>query len=131
MLKLGCCGDDCNYCLRYIGTVNHDEKTLKKAAEIWLKLGWRDHLLPPDEMKCSGCATVKNCAHGIKECCETKKAANCGRCDDYPCGKNKLSFEKAKKIKAQCKSVLEAEDFETLNKAFYMKEAKLNRVRRK
>lgn len=51
MIKLACCGDDCNYCLRYIGTKNNNEKELKKAAEIWLKVGWRDKLLLPDEMK--------------------------------------------------------------------------------
>ena len=64
MIKLACCGDDCNYCPRYVGTINNNENELKKAAEIWYKVGWRDNILLPDEMECFGCSSVKWCRYG-------------------------------------------------------------------
>lgn len=128
MMQLACCGDDCNYCPRYTGTINNDEGMLNRAAEIWYKIGWRDRILSPDEMKCYGCLSVKNCVYGIKECCKKKKIDNCGYCAKMPCGKLKRMFDRNKKYKEISKTLLTEEEYEILKVAFWTKEERLKRI---
>ena len=129
MIKLACCGDDCNYCPRYIGTINNDEDMLNRAAEIWYKMGWRDKILSPDEMKCYGCLFIRNCVYGIKECCGRKKIDNCGYCSEMPCRKLTEALRKIKEFKDISKSTLSEEEFDMLKAAFYMKEEYLNKIK--
>jgi len=129
MIKLACCGNDCNYCPRYIGTINNDVDALKKAAEIWYKIGLRDKILSPDEMKCSGCSSVKWCKYGIKECCKKKKIDNCGYCAEMPCGKLKEMFKRTKKYEKISKSLLSKEEYNILKAAFWVKEKNLNKIK--
>ena len=129
MIKLACCGDDCNYCPRYTGTINNDKEALSRTAEIWYSMGWRDRVLSPDEMKCSGCLSLKECMYGIKECCEKKQIANCGYCAEMPCGKLKEMFKRTKKYKKISKSILSKEEYNILKAAFWVKEKKLNKIK--
>lgn len=129
MKKLAYCGDDCSCCPRYIGTINDDVEVLKKAAEIWYKMGFRDRILSPDAIKCSGCLSVRECTYGIKECCKKKKIDNCGYCTEMPCDKLKEMFKRAKKYKKISKALLAKEEYEMLNTAFWMKEKYLKRIR--
>lgn len=129
MMKLAYCGDDCNYCPRYVGTINNNENELKKAAEIWYKVGWRDNILLPDEMKCFGCSSVKWCRYGMKECCEKKQIDNCGYCSEYPCEKLKEAFKTTKEFEEKSKTVLPKNEYDILKKAFYRKEEYLNRIK--
>lgn len=131
MIKLGCCGDDCNYCPRYTGTINNDPNELKKAAEIWHTIGWRDTTKRPEEMRCSGCPSIEWCVYGMKECCEEKHIDNCGYCSKYPCDKLKEAFKKTNEFKEKSKLLLGHREFEILNRAFYMKEERLNGINRK
>ncbi len=39
MLNLGLCGDDCNYCPRYLATQSGDEERLKEVAVMWQMIG--------------------------------------------------------------------------------------------
>ena len=103
MIKLACCGDDCNYCLRYIGTINNNTEKLIQAAGIWFKAGLRDRLLSPDEMKCNGCVSVPLCRYGIKDCCEKKEIDNCGYCNEYPCDKIEKAFTTTKEYDEKSK----------------------------
>jgi hypothetical protein len=128
MMQMACCGDDCNYCPRYTGTINNDKKILKRAAEIWYKIGWRDRILSPDKMKCYGCLSIKNCVYGIKECCKNKKIDNCGYCTTMPCGKLEEMFERTKKYKKISKTLLTEEEYEMLKIAFWMKGERLKRI---
>ncbi len=132
-IQIGCCGDDCDCCPRYTGTVNSDRESLKKTAEIWFRMGWRDRILPPDELRCNGCISVKSCAYGIKECCSEKKIDNCGYCDGMPCDRLKKMFAGAEEAKKTIKALLEEEiikkeECEMLNKAFWIKEERLKKI---
>ncbi len=129
MIKLACCGDDCNYCPRYTGTINNDEEALRRAAEIWYEIGWRDRILPPDEMKCYGCLSVKNCAYGIKGCCRKKKIDNCGYCVEMPCERLKEAVRRVKKFEKISKDLMSEEEYEIFKMAFWLKEKRLKRIR--
>ncbi|MGB3480002.1 MAG: DUF3795 domain-containing protein [bacterium] len=121
MEKLAYCGNDCNFCPRYIGTENNNTDELESSAEIWYKVGWRDRILTPDEMKCSGCSSAKECRYRIKECCAEKNIDNCGYCEEYACKKLKNTFKKTKEYKEKSKPILSKEDYKLLEKAFFLK----------
>ena len=56
MKILAACGNDCSVCPRY--TALPYEKTgeeLQHTAELWMKIGYRDHVVTNDEIACSGC----------------------------------------------------------------------------
>jgi hypothetical protein len=128
IIRLACCGDDCNYCPRYTGAANNDKEILKRAAEIWYKIGWRDRVLSPGEMRCYGCLSVKNCAYGIKECCVERKIDNCGYCAEMPCGRLKEMFRRNKKYREISKTLLPEKEYEIFKMAFWMKEKRLKRI---
>lgn len=46
---LSVCGDDCAVCPRYLART---EDELRETAVFWYKAGWRDRVLPPEEMRC-------------------------------------------------------------------------------
>ena len=125
MKDIACCGDDCRYCLSYIGTKNNDIDLLKKMARILHQIGWRDKELPPEDIKCEGCHSIIKCEYGIKECCEEKGIHHCGMCREYPCSKNEYAFEKNKKDIEICKKVLSPEDLEMFKKAYFSKKENL------
>ncbi|NHI92603.1 MAG: DUF3795 domain-containing protein [Candidatus Lokiarchaeota archaeon] len=129
MNKIACCGDDCTCCLSYIGTKNNDMKLLKKMGKILHEIGWREQILPPQNIKCNGCSFMIKCEYGIKECCEQKEIDNCGYCDKYPCAKNKLAFQKNEIDEKKCKSLLSDEDFMMFKKAFFCKKENLSKLR--
>ena len=109
MLKLAFCGNDCNICERYIATRSGDAVQavqLEEVAVLWKRLGYRDSIEPPEKMACYGCSSALWCRFGIKECSLQSKAANCGRCGEYPCGKIETMFHwnlmHAERMKDKC-----------------------------
>jgi len=131
MLKLAFCGDDCNACPRYIATQSSNVERLKEVAEMWKRAGWRDTIVPPEEMLCHGCASVKWCRYDdIRKCAQEKGIDNCGQCGNYPCAEIEEVFEQtksyAKDSKARCSK--KKEDYECLHRAFFSKKQNLDRV---
>ena len=129
MEKLGVCGDDCSICPRYIATQQGDAETLRQAADLWKRAGWRDEVGSPKEMICSGCASVKWCRYDdIRDCAQTKEISNCGECDMYPCDKISTVFERTRSYAKQCKDSCSKEDYECLHKAFFSKKSRLDQI---
>ncbi len=128
MLKLGYCGDDCNYCPRYLATQSGDEERLKEVAAMWQIVGWRDKAELPEKLTCHGCATVKVCGLGIKECVIEKGIDSCGKCTEYPCGKLIRIFNNNEKEADICKAKLSQEDYELFQRAFFSKKERLDRI---
>lgn len=127
MRTIAPCGDNCAFCLTYIGTKENDIELLKKMAIILHAIGWRDEILPPEEMKCEGCASRTFCEYKIKQCCEEKQVENCGYCEQYPCDKSQVAFEKNKNNIKKCEALLTKEDFEMFKKAYFSKKENLGR----
>jgi hypothetical protein len=58
------CGDDCDACPRYIATQSNDMEQLKKLAVLWHKVGYRNKIVPPEELACQNASR----GHGATEC---------------------------------------------------------------
>jgi len=133
MMKLGFCGDDCNVCPRYIATQSGDVEQLKKVAALWYRVGYRDKIVPPEEMICRGCSStwcnvVDN--RDVRECALEKGVENCGKCENYPCEKVLKVFEQTESFAKTCKEKCSKEEYECLQKAFFSKKENLDRVNR-
>jgi len=129
MLKLALCGDDCNACPRYIATRSGSLERLEEVATVWKRVGWRDAILPPEEMICHGCAPAKWCRYDdIRKCGQEKGVGNCGMCRNYPCEKIKKVFEQSESYARVCKEHCSKKDHECFLKAFFSKKENLDRV---
>jgi len=129
MVKLGFCGDDCGVCPRYIATQSGDTEQFRKVADLWFRVGYRDRIVPPEELACAGCSSRTWCDRmAVRECVLEKGVENCGKCESYPCEKISQTFEQtasfAKSVKGKCSK----EEYETLQKAFYEKKKNLDKV---
>ena len=67
--RITLCGDNCIECPRYNA---HTEAELRKVAELWYRVGWRETVVSNEEIVCAGCSSHKSCTYG----CQT---AHCGR----------------------------------------------------
>ncbi len=124
------CGNDCAACPRY--TAHPFEKTaeeLRHTAELWLKIGYRDHLVSVEEIACMGCRPENWCRYQVAKCCEEKSIAACGQCAAYPCERIRACFAVTKSFEPACKSVCTEEEFEQLRKAFFEKEKNLGELK--
>ena len=130
MLQLAFCGDDCNFCPRYIATQSGSEEQLKEVAILWKKAGWQEAIVSPEEMVCYGCSSVSRCVYGIKECALEKDVENCGRCQDYPCEKVIKVFERTEVYARKCQEICSQEEYERLQRAFFSKKENLDRANR-
>lgn len=61
--KITLCGDNCIECPRYNA---HSEAELKRVAELWYRVGWRDKVVTNEEITCSGCSSHKACWSYVK-----------------------------------------------------------------
>ncbi|HTY82548.1 MAG TPA: DUF3795 domain-containing protein [Dehalococcoidales bacterium] len=129
MLKTGVCGDDCNYCPRYMATLSGNEERLKDVAKMWVTAGWRKAEDAVEKIKCRGCGTVKACGLGVKDCAAEKRVESCGECRDYPCEKMAKIFEGNQKEAPVCKKALTDSDYWLFQKAFFSKKARLDIIR--
>jgi hypothetical protein len=130
MLNIGCCGDDCNYCPRYLAAQSGSEARLKEVAAIWRIVGWRNTEEPPEKITCRGCATVKTCDLGIEDCAMEKGIDSCGKCPGYPCEKLLKIFENNKKEAEIFRLRLSAADLDLFEKAFFTKKNRLDKINR-
>lgn len=129
MLDLAFCGDDCNVCPRYMATQSGDIEKLTQVAALWKRAGWGDEVVSPEEMACYGCATVQWCRYDdVRKCAQTKGISNCGKCDNYPCDKITKVFEQTGHYAKQCKKNCSKEEYEYLQKAFFSKKTRLDKV---
>lgn len=132
MPKIGVCGDDCNYCPRYIATRSNEKSKLMAVAELWMRAGFRDRIVEPEELKCVGCSPKNNCAYREQlSCALEKKLSNCGECLDYPCGLAKKSFDKTKGHEESCRNNCSPNEYGLLRKAFFAKKENLDKINQK
>jgi len=132
MNDIGFCGDDCSRCPRYIATMNNNPSELKKVADLWIRVGWRDEGTPIEEMICYGCSSVRWCRYdNIRNCARGIGISNCGECANYPCDEIFQVFQKTESYAKQCKETCSKEDYICLTEAFFFKCKKLNEINKK
>ena len=96
---IAACGNDCSSCPRYIAhPFEKTDEQLQCTAELWMKIGYRDHIVSKDEISCTGCKAENWCRYKVVKCCE----------------------------EPQCRKVCTDEEYEKLKKAFFEKEKNIS-----
>lgn len=120
--RITLCGDDCLCCPRYLADT---EDELRAAAELWYRAGWRDRLVPAEEMRCEGCSSHKECGYGLTDCVKSRGLADCGGCGEFPCGRILSMLDKSRAGQERCRAVCSPEEYGLLEKSFFHKEENL------
>jgi hypothetical protein len=129
MNKIGACGDNCSFCLRYKATISNNVHELTRVKELWVSLGWRDPDVDIQELKCSGCRKENKCAYRqLRDCVFEKNMENCGRCSKYPCELTSEAFAKTEKAFSQLEITCSNEEKDMLIKAFGCKRKNLDGI---
>ena len=123
---IAACGNDCAVCPRY--TAHPFEKTeeeLRHTAELWMKIGYRDHIVSNEEIACYGCKPENWCRYRVVKCCEDRGIKTCGSCSEFPCDNMKECFTVTKSFAPMCRQVCTEDEYKRLEKAFFEKEKNL------
>src|SRR5574344_892610 len=118
MEKITLCGDNCLYCPRYLAK---SDEELKKTAQLWYKVGWRDTIVSNDEIRCTGCSSHKKCTYELVDCLKEKSLTKCNQCSDFPCQKITSMLKRTSEYKQKCKNLCSPQEFQMLDKAFFNK----------
>ena len=122
--KITLCGDDCLACPRYHA---RSEEELAAVAELWHRVGWRDRLVPSEEMRCTGCSSHRPCTYGLVECTASHGAVKCNQCPLFPCDKIGSLLKRSKAYQKRCREVCSPQEYAMLEKAFFHKESNLRK----
>ena len=123
---IAACGNDCSLCPRYAKEPYVKTKEeLEHTAELWYRIGYRDHIVSNEEIACSGCCEDNWCRYKVVKCVNTRDIDNCGQCSQYPCDNIKECFEVTRSFEPFCKQACTEEEYETIRKAFFEKEKNL------
>lgn len=118
------CGDNCTYCPRFNA---HTKEELRQVAELWYRLGWRDHIVSEEEIKCVGCNPNKACTYDLIDCTWENGVRHCNQCFKYPCDKIKMMLKKSKEYKKICQEKCTDQEYAVLEKAFFEKHINLEK----
>ena len=118
------CGDNCLKCPRY--NAKTDEE-LSACAELWYRIGWRDRVLPGEEMRCGGCSPEKSCTYGMVDCTARHGVPECNKCAGFPCEKIAELLERSREYEKRCERVCTPEELSVLRAAFFDKENNLKK----
>lgn len=122
--RITLCGDNCIECLRYNA---HTETELRKVAELWYRVGWRETVVSNEEIVCAGCSSHKACTYGLVACTEKHGVEKCNQYKEFPCEKIMEMLNRSKKYQKKCKEVCSEEEYMALEKAFFDKEDNLKK----
>ena len=124
MEKITLCGDNCLECPRYLARTTSE---LEKVAELWFRVGWRDRIVPVDEIRCSGCTSHKQCTYHLVECTEENKVEKCNQCSKFPCYKIEEMLRRSDEYEKKCREVCTDEEYQMLKSSFFNKEVNLQK----
>ena len=126
---IAACGNDCAACPRYTAhPFEKSENELRHTAELWMKIGYRDHIVTNGEIACAGCRPENQCRYNVVNCCAEKGLKTCAECADYPCERMKECFRITQSFEPMCREVCTDEEYEQMKKAFFEKEYNLSRL---
>lgn len=121
---LAACGNDCSACPRHLPKT---EEELKRTAELWEKIGYRDCVVSTEEISCVGCSPDNWCRYQIIQCVSEKEISDCGKCRQYPCAKIEECFATTRLFIPSCRKVCNPEEYQMLVSAFFEKKKNLDR----
>jgi len=124
---IAACGNDCAMCPRYnVEPYKKSEEELSKTAELWFKIGYRDHLVSNREIECHGCKPGNWCRYKVIDCTDRLRIDSCGQCYKYPCDTIKECFEVTASFTPSCRAACTDEEYDIMKSAFFEKEKNLN-----
>lgn len=122
--KITLCGDNCSECPRYQAK---SEAELKKTAELWYRVGWRDCIVSNEEIRCTGCSSHKECTYHLVECTREHKVEKCSQCGEFPCERIRNMLRRSGEYQKRCTEVCSQEEYQKLERAFFNKENNLRK----
>ena len=123
---IAACGNDCAACPRYTAhPFEKAEEELRRTAELWMKIGYRDHVVSNEEIACTGCKAENWCRYGAVGCCADKGIPTCGACSLYPCERMRECFAVTLSFEPKCREVCTEAEYAQLRRAFFEKERNL------
>ena len=123
---IAACGNDCAACPRYCAQpYEKTREQLSHTAELWYKIGYRDHVVTTEEIACTGCKKENWCRYAVIACVSEKQLEHCGQCSRYPCQRILDCFRVTKSFAPSCKEICSDEEFQQFQKAFFEKEENL------
>lgn len=126
---IAACGNDCSVCPRYIKEpYQKTDAQLRRTAELWYKIGYRDHVVTNEEISCMGCREDNWCRYKVVKCVHDNHVENCGQCKEYPCDNIKECFEVTMSFEPSCKEVCTRGEYEIMKRAFFEKEKNLRMI---
>ena len=126
---IAACGNDCSVCPRYVAhPFEKSEAELRHTAELWMRIGYRDHVAAIHEISCAGCKPENWCRYRVVSCCEERGVKTCAECVEYLCENIKECFEVTMSFEPKCREVCTEDEYELLKKAFFEKEKNLSEI---
>ena len=122
--KITLCGDNCIECPRYNA---HSNEELRKVAELWYRVGWRDTVISNEEIRCTGCSSHKKCTYQLVKCTIEHNVQKCNQCNEFPCKKILDMLKRSEEYQKKCKEVCSEKEYIMLEKAFFDKENNLKK----
>lgn len=122
--KITLCGDNCIECPRYNA---HSDEELKKVAELWYRVGWRNSIISNKEISCSGCSSHKQCTYKLVECTKEHNVEKCNQCSEFPCLKISDMLKRSEEYQKKCMKVCTDQEYNSLARAFFDKENNLKK----
>lgn len=118
------CGDNCMECPRFLA---HSKEELRRVAELWYRVGWRNAIVSEEEIRCRGCSSHKQCTYHLVECVKEHKVEKCSQCAKFPCQKISAMLKRSREYQKTCREVCTEEEYASLEKAFFEKEYNLRK----
>ena len=124
---MAACGNDCSACPRYTADpFVKTEEELHHTAELWMRIGYRDHVVTNQEIACAGCKPENWCRYHVAKCCEDRGVRTCAECPEFPCENMKACFAVTRSFQPKCREVCTDGEYQQLLKAFFEKEKNLS-----
>jgi len=101
---------------------------LEKVAELWYRMGFRDKIVSPEELKCTGCSKDLDCTYKVNNCEHLAGKNNCGECEIFPCDRMNLIFDKTDAFALICRKKCTESEYLQLENAFFNKRKILNEI---
>ena len=121
------CGNDCSACPRYVAhPYEKSSEELRHTAELWERIGYRDHVASVEEISCMGYRPSNWCRYGVARCCADRGIETCAECPEYPCVRIRECFEVTRSFEPMCRQACTDEEYERMRRAFFEKEANLD-----
>ena len=129
---IAACGNNCAACPRYTAhPYEKSDEELYHTAELWMKIGYRDHIVSKEEISCTGCRPENWCRYHVVKCCEDEGIKSCAECSVYPCDNMQACFTVTKSFESKCRQVCTEQEYATLKKAFFEKGQNLKELQKK